>query len=184
MRVIALCGSGGQAAAELESLGVVYVSLGMRKGLADPRGWWRFHLWLRRNRPDIVHAHLPHAIWLARWSRLAAPIPLLVDTIHTSATGALGRRLGFRLSDWLSDSVTAVSEAAGRFALNARMASPRKLVVLPNCVDVEKWRPDAAGRAAVRRELGVTDEFVWLAAGRLDPVNLRPPIVKGGGWAP
>jgi hypothetical protein len=48
-------------------------SLGMRKGLVDPRGWTRFIGWLRRRKPDIVHAHLPHAAWLARWARLFAP---------------------------------------------------------------------------------------------------------------
>ncbi|HMD76301.1 MAG TPA: glycosyltransferase, partial [Terracidiphilus sp.] len=70
--VVALSGAGGDVAAELIASGAVFLSLGMRKGLADPRGWIRFNGWLRRESPDVVHAHLPHAAWLARWSRLAA----------------------------------------------------------------------------------------------------------------
>jgi glycosyltransferase involved in cell wall biosynthesis len=51
------------------------------------------------------------------------------------------------------------------------MAGEDKLTVLPNGVDTEAWRPDAAVRADVRRELELHDEFLWLAAGRLDPVK-------------
>ena len=91
--VVALSGTGGAAAKELAQAGIAFLSLQMRKGLADPRGWLRFHNWLRREQPDVLHAHLPHAAWLARWSRLAAPVPLVVDTLHSSATGAFRLRL-------------------------------------------------------------------------------------------
>ena len=36
--MVALSGSGGSAAAELEDAGIQFLSLEMRKGLADPRG--------------------------------------------------------------------------------------------------------------------------------------------------
>ena len=83
--VIALSGDGGEAAAELRACGVAFTSLEMRKGLADPRGWIRFHRWLKREQPDVLHAHLPHAAWLCRWSRLAAAVPVVIDTLHSSA---------------------------------------------------------------------------------------------------
>ncbi len=176
--VVALSGTGGDAAAELIAAGIPFLSLGMRKGLADPRGWMRFHRWLRRESPDVVHAHLPHAVWLARWSRLAAPVRVLVDTLHTSSTGTLGRRLGYRLSGWCPDKVTAVSHAVAETNLSARMATEGKLVVLPNGVDVEAWRTDASIRTAMRRELGLEDEFLWFAAGRLDPVKDYPALLR------
>ena len=96
--VVALSGTGGTTAAELEDAGVRFTSLQMRKGLADPRGWIRFQRWLWREQPDVLHAHLPHAAWLARWSRLAAPVPLVVDTLHSSATGKTGRHFGYACS--------------------------------------------------------------------------------------
>jgi glycosyltransferase involved in cell wall biosynthesis len=169
--VVALSGTGGDAAAELIASGAAFLSLGMRKGLADPRGWIRFNRWLRRESPDVLHAHLPHAAWLARWSRLAAPVRVVVDTLHSSSTGPLGRRLGYRWSGWLSDRVTAVSRAVADAHRSAAMAGEDKLTVLPNGVDTEAWRPDAAVRAAVRRELELHDEFLWLAVGRLEPVK-------------
>jgi glycosyltransferase involved in cell wall biosynthesis len=233
--VVALSGTGGPAAAELMAAGTTFLSLQMRKGLADPRGWIRFHRWLRQERPDVVHAHLPHAAWLARWSRLgmfAFPAPVqaaekglipcekadkrpsepkgpidsvgfmrglkppppsgpdfsaacvVIDTLHSSSTGSLGRRLGYRLSGWLADRVTAVSQAVAQKHLAARMVSGNKLSVLPNGVDVEAWRPDAAVRATMRRELGLTDEFLWLAAGRLEAVKDYPTLLQAMAGTP
>ncbi len=169
--VVALSGTGGSAAVELAAAGAGFLSLEMRKGLADPRGWIRLHRWLKQEAPDVVHAHLPHAAWLARWSRVAAPLRVVVDTLHSSSTGTLGRRLGYRCSDWLADSVTAVSRAVADAHLSDGMVKERTLAILPNGVDVEACHPAPAIRAAVRSALNFEDEFVWLAAGRLDPVK-------------
>jgi len=175
--MVALSGSGGAAAAELEDAGVRFLSLQMRRGLADPRGWLRFHSWLCREQPDVVHAHLPHAAWLARWSRLAAPIPLVVDTLHSSSTGTMGRQFGYACSRWLTDHVTAVSQATAAAHRSAGMVSKSHLSVIGNGIDVDAWRPDAHGRAKARRELGVRNEFLWLAVGRLETVKDYPSLL-------
>ncbi len=177
--VVALSGNGGDSARELQAAGADFFTLEMRKGLADPRGWIRFHRWLRRETPAIVHAHLPHAAWLARWSRLLAPTPVVIDSIHTAATGGLGRRVGYRLSNWLADRVSTVSEGVSDSYCAARMISANRLIFVPNGVDLERWRPDAATRARLRKRLGFTTEFLWLAAGRLDPVKDYPALL----WA-
>jgi len=176
--VLALSGNGGNAAPELMVQGVAFLSLGMRRGLADPRGWIRYHRWLRIEQPEVVHAHLPHATWLARWSRLAAPSRVLLDTLHSSATGTGGRKLGYRLSDWLTDRVTAVSRATAEGHLAAHMVNPGKLSVLPNGINLDKWRPNREARPSIRRELGIQEEFLWFAAGRLEPVKDYPTLLR------
>jgi glycosyltransferase involved in cell wall biosynthesis len=170
--VVVLTGTGGDAAAELTAAGVAFTSLNMRKGLTDPRGWARFHRWLKQEKPGVVHAHLPHAAWMVRWSRLAAPMRVVVDTLHSSSTGTFGRRLGYRFSGWLADEVTAVSHAVAAAHLAAKIAP--NITVIPNGVDVNQWQPYAAMRGAVRRELMIGDEFLWIAAGRLDAVKDYP----------
>jgi glycosyltransferase involved in cell wall biosynthesis len=172
--VIALSGAGGDAAVELSAAGVNFTTLGMRKGPADPRGWsgWvRFNRWIRQQAPDVIHAHLAHASWLARGSRLASPVRVIVDTLHSSATGTWGRRVGYRCSDWLADRVTAVSRAVGDAQRSAGVVGAGKIVVLANGVNVDTWKPDAEVRKSMRRELGFEDEFLWLAAGRLESVK-------------
>jgi glycosyltransferase involved in cell wall biosynthesis len=169
--VVALSGSGSAAATQLRNAGIGFTSLEMRKGLADPRGWIRFNRWLRRERPDVVHAHLPHAAWLARWSRIAAPVPVVVDTLHSSHTGGLARRLGYGCSNWLTDRVTAVSCATAAAHLKAGITKENQLLVLANGIDVDSWKPDRTLRNNARGELGIADEFLWLAAGRLEAVK-------------
>jgi glycosyltransferase involved in cell wall biosynthesis len=176
--MVALSGSGGEAAAELREAGVSFTSLEMRKGLADPRGWIRLNRWLWRERPDVVHAHLPHAAWLARWSRLAAPVPVEIDTLHSSYTGKLGRRIGYVCSRWLADKVTAVSEATAEAHRAAGMVGAKKLLVLGNGIDVNAWRPEEQMRAEARQALGLKDEFLWLAVGRLETVKDYPTLLR------
>jgi len=176
--VVALSGSGATAGGELAHAGVAFTSLRMRKGLADPRGWIRFCLWLRRERPDVVHAHLAHAAWLARWSRLMAPVPAQLDTLHSTSTGTAGRELGYRLSRRLPDCVTAVSQAVADAHLARGMVDGEKIAVVPNGVDIQQWRADGETRAAMRCELGLTDEFLWVAVGRLEAVKDYPTMIR------
>jgi glycosyltransferase involved in cell wall biosynthesis len=182
--VIVLSGSGGSAASELTNAGVTFLSLGMRKGLADPRGWLRLHKWLCREQPDVVHAHLPHAAWLSRWSRLAASVPLAIDTLHSSATGKRCRQFGYACSRWLPDHVTAVSEAAAASHLAAGMVNSGQISVLANGIDVNRWKPDARTRSEARRELGIGDDFLWLSVGRLEAVKDYPTLLNALAQAP
>ncbi len=182
--MLALSGSGGSAATQLRDAGVDFLTLRMRKGLADPRGWIHFHRWLRRERPELVHAHMPHAAWLARGSRLAASVPVVIDTVHNSYTGGPWRRLFYRCSRWLPDHVTAVSEGAAASHVAAGMVSERHLSVIGPGVEVDRWRPDAQARAAARQALGIGNEFLWLAAGRLVPVKDYPTLLHALARAP
>jgi glycosyltransferase involved in cell wall biosynthesis len=182
--VVALSGTGGTAAQELINAGVAFLRLDMRKGLADPRGWLRFHNWLCREQPDVVHAHLRHAAWLARWSRLAAHVPLVVDTLHSSSTGKLGRRVGYACSRWLPDHVTAVSEATAASHVAAGLVKPEHVSVLANGIDVDRWQPDAKTRLQAREELGLRDDFLWLAVGRLEAVKDYPVLLNAFARAP
>ena len=169
--LMALSGTCGECCGELHAAGVEFLSLHMQRGLADPQGWLRLNAWLRDTRPEILHAHLPHAAWLARWSRLAAPVRVVVDTVHTAGTGTRGRRLGYRLSNWLTDQTTVVSEGAAQAWKAARMISQKQLEIMPNGIDTNTWKPVTDARSELRAELGLRDEFVWLAAGRLEPVK-------------
>src|ERR1700679_4167967 len=53
--VVALSGTCGEACGELHTAGVEFLSLHMRKGLADPQGWIRLNAWLKQARPAILH---------------------------------------------------------------------------------------------------------------------------------
>lgn len=176
--IIALAGSGSDVAQRLETAGIAFRSLEMRKGLADPRGWIRLHLWIKQNCPDIVHAHLPHASLLARWSRLAAPVRVVIDTIHSPAPGGVLRWLGYTASTALPDVVTAVSRAAADPWLHSGMVNEGRLAIIPNGVDLYRWKRDDEVRKAMRAQLRLTNEFLWLSVGRLDPVKDHASLLQ------
>ena len=156
----------------------------MKKGLADPRGWLRFQLWLREHRPEIVHAHLPHATLFCRFSRFFGPIPVLVDTVHTPATGPMGRRLGYWLTRAIPDQLTAVSHGTAQAWLQKGLLQSDRLSILPNGVDLEHFRPDIPNRVRLRLELGLSDGFLWVAVGRLAAVKDYPTLLHAFGRLP
>jgi glycosyltransferase involved in cell wall biosynthesis len=176
--IIALAGAGADVAKKLESANVSFRSLEMRKGIVDARGWLRLNRWIKLNQPDILHTHLPHASLLARWSRLGAPLRILIDTIHSPATGGILRRVGFRMSVALPDVITAVSRSAADPWLGSGMVREKRLAIIPNGVEIDRWKRDDDIRKAMRARLRLTDEFLWLSVGRLDPVKDHSTLLR------
>jgi glycosyltransferase involved in cell wall biosynthesis len=58
------------------------------------------------------------------------------------------------------------------------MVNPQRLTVIHNGVDIQAWQPDAPNRETLRRSLALGNEFVWFAAGRLEPVKDYPTMLK------
>ncbi len=159
--------------AELEAAGVPVVSLEMKPGRLNVPGFLRLARVLRRLRPQILQGHMFHANLLARLSRIYMPVPVVLSTLHSIAesgrdsTDVRGRDLLYRITDPLADVTVAVCRAAVDRHVEAGAVPSKKLRVIPNGIDADRFRPDPARREEVRRRLGLGAEFVWLAAGRL-----------------
>ena len=163
---------------ELDEGNVPWRTLGMAPGRPDPRGAVALIRMLRAWRPDIVHAHMVHANLLARAVRPLARIPALVCTAHSIDEGGRAREIAYRLTDRLADHTTNVSAAAVRRYVAVRAAPAHKISVMPNGVDVQRFRPDPETRSRARRELGLAPEqFTWLAAGRFDEAKDYPNML-------
>ena len=126
---------------------------------------------LRRLRPQLVHCHMFHANIAGRLLRLILPFHAVICTLHSVAES--GRRSDrirlrdfvYRVTDRLADVTTAVSQAVADRHVTARAV--RHARVIANGVDTTRFRRDAAARARVREQLGLRNEFVWIAVGRL-----------------
>jgi len=158
---------------DLVSSGVPVHSLRMQPGRANPLALPRLVAILRKLRPRVLHSHMFHANLLARAVRLVCPVPVVVSTLHSVAESS--RRSAdvrcrdwlYRITDGLSDVTVSVSAAGAERHASARAVPRAKLRVIPNGVDTERYRPDAAQRVRMRAQLGLGGEFAWLAAGRL-----------------
>jgi glycosyltransferase involved in cell wall biosynthesis len=168
--VVALYGKGGNAAETLSANNVSYLSLEMTNGLRDARGWNRLRRWITSAQPEILHAHLAQAALMGRGIRMVAPVRVLIDTIHSPATGSTARQAGYRVTSRIPDCVTAVSRSAASAWLNARIVDHLTAAIIPNGIDTELCRPRRDPQNH-RHQKSASSAFRWLAVGRLDPVK-------------
>jgi glycosyltransferase involved in cell wall biosynthesis len=163
--------------AALAENGIAFESLNMGRPWQALTAPVRLARIVRAWRPRIVHAHMAHASLLCRLTRLVAPMPRLVCTLHgvrmynVDGTGFAMRERLHRFTDRLADRTTVVCQAAGEEYTRRGVVSPARLRVVPNGIDTDAFRPAPLRRAELRASLGLRDEFLWLSAGRLNGVK-------------
>lgn len=170
---------GGTFAAELTGAGVRHVSLAKR-GRWDFLGFaFRYVRCLRAERPKILHGYLPTAnILVALSRRLVASRPKIIFGVRASDM-QLDRydwmaRLSYGIEARLSriaDCIISNSQRGLTTAIERGMPVDRAVVV-PNGIDVERFRPDVEQRSAVRAELGVEESALLIGLpARFDPMK-------------
>jgi N-acetyl-alpha-D-glucosaminyl L-malate synthase BshA len=123
---------------------------------------------------DLFHVHyaVPHALAACLASQILGPsAPRIVTTLHGTDTTLLGQDPDYRtaIEHALvhSDAVTAVSESL-RNQTQKIFRLKRPVEVIPNFFIPNKPKKS---REEVRRDLGVTDEFLVLHMSSLRPVK-------------
>jgi glycosyltransferase involved in cell wall biosynthesis len=168
----------GPMGLEARGLGIRTESLGMPRGLPDPRGLARLVRLVRGWKPDVLHSHMVHANLMARVLRLLVPVPALISTIHNIYEGGRVRMAAYRLTNRLVDHITIVSEAAADRFVNEGIVPRKLLTVIPNGVDIDLFRNVApTARDAIRGSLGLHRQFVWLAVGRFEIAKDYPNLL-------
>jgi len=148
---------------------VKLVALGMRK---TPQGfvsaYWKTRQLISGYKPDVLHSHMIHANIFARLLRLTVKIPHLICTAHSSNEGGRLRMLAYRLTDFLADVSTNVSEDAVHALLKKGACKPGRMITMHNGIDTHRFHFDECARKEKRSELGLNDHTpLLLAVGRL-----------------
>ena len=133
--------------------------------LAQWRAWRALVTLLRRERPDLVHGHMPISGFLARLAARAAGVPKVAYTCHGflfNQPGPAWRR-GLALAmEWLGGRLTDVHMTVSE----EEAADARRLRIHPRSVGIGNGRdprastPTRQARARIRAELGVPEERV------------------------
>jgi glycosyltransferase involved in cell wall biosynthesis len=168
----------GEPFAGLDDEGIWTATLGMRRRIPDPRALLRLRGLLRARGPHVLHGHMVHANLMARASQLLVRTPVIVSTMHNQNEGAQWRYTAYRLTNRLSALTTAVSTEAVEEAIHRRAAPKGGIVFVPNGIDAGRYDRDQAIRASTRRDLGLTDQFTWLAVGRLVEAKAYPDMLS------
>jgi PEP-CTERM/exosortase A-associated glycosyltransferase len=133
---------------------------------------------IKSHAPDVVHAHSPLLnAFPALWSARRAGLPLVYEvralwedaavdhgtTAESSARYRLSRGLE-SLAVRAADHVTTICEGL-RTDILARGVPAERITVIPNAVDIEKFRVDGVPDPALRRKLGLDGRVVLGFAG-------------------
>ncbi len=149
----------GKVGEMLAARGVRVLTPGMAKGKPSPVGLWRLAALLRQLKPRLMQTHLYHADLLGFLAGKCARVPHIfwnirqsrMDFSHYRRTTGLTVKLCARLSSFVDKIL--VNSYAG-LAYHAGLGYDRgKMVVIPNGFAGDRFRPDPASYADVRREL-------------------------------
>lgn len=165
----------GPVADGLTADGVRVIHLGM-SGNRDLGAVPRLAKVIRGGGYDLVHTHLYRACLYGRIAARLAGTRAVVATEHSLGDSQMegrpltaGVRALYLTGERLGRATVAVSPSVAERLSN--WGVPRQRIhVVPNGIDVERFRFDPRARIAARRQLGLPDEaFVVGAVGRLTP---------------
>lgn len=170
---------------ELRKAGVEVLCLGMQRNRSPLAAFVTLVRIIRRLRPDVIMTWLYHADLMGTLAGRLAGVRRIIWNVRCSdmdfARYAPTTRSIVKVLAWLSRVPWAVAtnSEAGRRVHAGLGYRPKRWVYLPNGYDTSLWRPDAADRASVRRELGFAeaDRVIGLVA-RVDAQKDHPSFLR------
>ena len=168
----------GPVAARIRDAGVRVRTLGLRRGRPSAAAVVRLAAMLRALRPDVLQTWLYHADLLGLIAGRLAGVRRVVWNVRSSDMRMDRYRTLSRLtleacrlaSPW-PDGIVVNSQAG--YDTHRRLGyRARAWFFIPNGIDTERFRPDAAARSRVRRELGVPMDAPLVGfVARVDPMK-------------
>lgn len=169
---------GGALEAELAGSGVSLRDLGKRRRWEAAGVLWRLRALIRELRPEIVHGYLTVPNLLALTSRMTRDRPLVVFGLRASGMSMASYNWLLRVTHGLEGLLASgadlaiVNSEAGQAAALRRGFRADRLFVIPNGIDLARFRPDAAARARARAAWGIPEDTPVIGhVGRIDPMK-------------
>jgi len=109
---------------------------------------------------------------------------VVISTIHnlreTSERGGPTwyKEVLYRLTDGLGDITTIICQTAFDRHVKVGAVPTKRLRMVPNFVDTDRFSANEERRIAARKALGAQDQFVWLAVGRLVAQKDYPNLLR------
>jgi glycosyltransferase involved in cell wall biosynthesis len=162
---------------KIRALGVGVQALGMRPYVPNPWAMLRLARWLRQNPPHVIQTWMYHADLIGGMaSKLAGGIPVAwglhnsnLDPQHSKRATLWTVKACARLSHRLPTRIICCSEASCLVHSKLGYAAER-MIVIPNGLDLDTFRPDPVARLSVRQELKIPEETILIGlVGRFDP---------------
>ncbi|WP_318443409.1 glycosyltransferase [Photobacterium leiognathi] len=134
---------------------------------------------IRDFRPDVIHSHMFHANIISRLSAAMFTNIKLICTAHSKNEGGHLRMFIYRLTDFLCDTMTNVSQEAVDEFIKLKAVKKDKIIAIHNGIDLEKFSPNINFRKKIRNELSIDKSTtVLMAIGRLTEAKDYPNLIN------
>ncbi|PQQ32352.1 glycosyl transferase [Photorhabdus luminescens] len=132
---------------------------------------WKVKKIIKKEDIDVLHSHMFHANIFSRCMRLLTKFPQLICTAHSTNEGGSLRMFIYRITNWLSDLNTNVSQAAVDSFIKKKAMKENQIISISNGINTNKFFFSEESRRNIRRELDIPDNIqLFLSVGRLhDP---------------
>jgi glycosyltransferase involved in cell wall biosynthesis len=128
---------------------------------------------IRSRRIDVLHSHLFYSSLFASPVGRLCRVPAIIETPHLSERWRHGWKASFAVDRLVSrcvDYYVAVSEANARYLVREKQLPARKVVVIPNGCNLERFDRPHDPASPLKLALGMKpDDPVLLVVGRLAP---------------
>lgn len=135
---------------------------------------------IKKINPEIIHSHMVHANILARLLKPLTGFKKTICTAHNTIEGGHIIDLAYKLTDFLADINTQVSQQGLSRYVNKRIF--RKIdnsIFIPNGVSLSKFRSDSTNRNNIRKKLNIDcDDFLWTSVGRIEEQKNYPLLIS------
>jgi glycosyltransferase involved in cell wall biosynthesis len=129
--------------------------------------------------PDVIHAHMIHANFLAGFFKLFNQNTKVVCTAHNVLEGSRLMMSGYHFVKKVVDWSTNVSQEAFDHFIKKKYFSPHTSSFIPNATDTTVFDPTNYKKKLIRRDLGIDEQaFVFFSAGRLHYQKNYPDLLK------
>jgi glycosyltransferase involved in cell wall biosynthesis len=181
---------GGELEADLIKHGVSVQSMA-KSGRWDVVGFsYRLLRALRREHPDVLHGYMATENLLSTAMQLFIPGMRVVWGVRASNMDLdeydwLARFL-FRIGCWFSRFADLVicNSAAGKEFHAAHGYPPSRMVVIPNGIDSERFRPEPGARSETRRRFAIDHDHLLVGlVARLDPMKDHETFLRAAAVA-
>lgn len=129
-------------------------------------------------RPNIVHSNMYHANIISRLAKLFSKIPKLICTAHSNNEGGIFRMFTYRITNFLGDVFTNVSEKAVCEFESKKAVSKNIMLAMHNGIDTNKFIFNHESRDLLRKELKIENKRVFISIGRFDEAKDYPNLLN------
>ena len=162
----------GKVVVRPQSNSIQLIPLGLNSFVDFYKASKQYHKLLKHFQPDVIHAHMVHANIFTRLNRIISHNYKLISTAHSNNEGGQTRMLAYRLTHYLSDVTTNVSNKASQEFVKRHAVPANGIVTVYNGIDLKKFTYTSPTVDKLK------DKITYIAVGRFHAAKDYPNLLN------